>query len=188
MGLNKLITTNRLLFNKLAAEAGLDVNTYAKRVYDTYQARFPVIRDTMRSIENECQMVGYVKSIGGRLHHKPKPYLMNGKWNSGIYTVTNYKLQGSAAEILKKGLVDNWKAGIFDTLKLHITVHDENVVSVPYNKIGTEAAIEMQQIMTAAYAERLSVPMKVGVDAGPNWGTWSSDIFEEMKEGKYDRT
>jgi DNA polymerase-1 len=187
MGLNKLITTNRLLFNKLAAEAGLDVNMYAKRVYDTYQARFPVIKDTMRSIENECQVVGYVISIGGRLHHKPKPYLMNGKWNSGIYKVTNYKIQGSAAEILKRGLVDNWKAGIFDELTLHITVHDENVVSVPYNKVGCEAAIEMQNIMTNAFHERLSVPMKVGVDAGENWGTWSGDVFDEMKAGNFTR-
>jgi DNA polymerase-1 len=187
MGVNKLITINRLLFNELAAAEGMGVDAYGKRLSDTYHTRFPVIRETMRAIEAEAQNTGHVTSIGGRRHHKPKPYFMDGKWNSGIYKVTNYLIQGSAAEILKKGLVDCWKAGVFGTLKLHMTIHDENVVSVPYNKEGYEAALEMQRLMTDAYKERLSIPMVVNVEGGANWGVWDREVFDEMEVGNFNR-
>jgi DNA polymerase I-like protein with 3'-5' exonuclease and polymerase domains len=101
--------------------------------------------------------------------------------------MTNYLIQGSASEILKKGLVDAWEAGVFNELHAHITVHDENVVSIPYNKIGTEAAIELQRCMEDSYKEQLLVPMKVVGEVGPNWGWWKNDIWNEMKEGKFNR-
>jgi DNA polymerase-1 len=101
---------------------------------------------------------------------------------SGIIT------HNSCAEILKKGLKDAKDAGIFDVLKLHLTVHDENVVSVPYNKVGTEALVELQRAMELAYHERLSVPLKVAVDVGANWGSYDRPIYDEMKQGIFNRS
>jgi DNA polymerase I-like protein with 3'-5' exonuclease and polymerase domains len=186
MGLNKLMSINRPLFKQLATEAGTDVHTFGRLMYENYHNHFPVIRDTMRAIEEETKIAGYTVSIGGRHHHKPKPVYENGRWNSGIYKMTNYKIQGSASEILKNGLRNAAKAGVFDILQLNLTIHDENVVNIPYNKIGTEAVIELQHQMECSYKEQLSVPLKVAVDVGPTWGSYDLPIYGNMKQGVFD--
>jgi DNA polymerase-1 len=178
MGVNKMFTLNRKLFGTLA-------NT--KTIFDTYHNGLPVIRDTMNAMQFECEKVGYVYSIGNRIHHKPRAEFINGRWNSLIYKITNYRLQGSAADIMKKAMVDIWKKGLQNTVRLQLTVHDELVASIPYNKQGTEATQEMIECMEGAYKERLLVPMKANCEVGPNWGWWAKDIWEEMKEGKYER-
>ena len=37
-----------------------------------------------------------------------------------------------------------------------------------------------------SFHDKLLVPMKAACELGPNWGYWSSDIFEEMKKGNFD--
>jgi len=186
MGINKLVSTNRLLFRKLANEAGIEnIYVYGKQLYDMYHSRLPVIKTTMNWVQQKTKQQGYIASIGGRLHHKPRPVFMDGRWNDGIYKMTNYLIQGSAAEILKAGLLAAWDAGVFDVLRLHLTVHDENVCSVPYNNIGTEALRELLYHMENAYKSELLVPMKVACEVGPTWGYWDDDIWNNMKQGVY---
>lgn len=173
MGVRKMYAINRKTFGSLA-------NTQI--IFDKYHAGLPVIHDTMYSIQNETKMVGYVTSIGGRVHHKPRPQLIDGRWNDLIYKMTNYRIQGAAADILKRGLVDSWNAGVFSELKLHLTVHDENVVSVRPTKAGVEALIEMNSCMENAYKDRLLVPMKVVCEVGPNWGYWKDDVWKQWRQ------
>jgi DNA polymerase-1 len=187
MGLNKLMTINRLLFKQLAEEAGMEILAFGKSIYEQYHSRLPVIKDTMNWAQQVTQQTGYIRSIGGRVHHKPRPVYENGRWNNGLYKMTNYLIQGSASEILKLGLIDAWDAGVFDVLRLHLTVHDENVVSIPYNKQGTDAARELQYLMEAAYKEVLLVPMKAVGEVGPTWGYWESDIWTDMQNNVFDR-
>jgi DNA polymerase-1 len=181
MGLNRLMQINRLLFKQLAAAANMDIAAFGKQLYEQYHSRLPVIKDTMNWAQAVTKQAGSIRSIGGRIHHKPRPVFDNGKMNDGLYKMTNYLIQGSAAEILKRGLIDAWQAGVFKVLHLHITVHDENVVSIPYNKEGTEAGVELQRLMENAYREQLSVPMKVVGEVGPTWGYWKGDIWKDMQ-------
>lgn len=177
MGANKMYSINRKTFHTLE-------NT--RKVFAQYHARLPVVRDTMTWAQNIAKQQGYIASIGGRIHHKPRPMLIDGKWNDMIYKMTNYLIQGSAAEILKKGLLDAYKAGVFNVLKLHATIHDENVCSMPYTKEGVEAALELERCMNGAYHERLLVPMKVACEVGDSWGYWESDVWEALKKGDFD--
>lgn len=188
MGWQTAMLKNYVLFEKLAAEHGTDIETYTKMVYNDYHKRLPVIRDTMKVIENIAKMQGYVMTIGGRYQHKPKPQYdpATGKINDFIYKMLNKLIQGSAADILKFALLAAWDAGVFDILKMHLTVHDENVVSVPFNKIGTEACVELKRIMDMSFHSVLKVPMKAACELGPNWGYWSGDIFAEMQKGNFD--
>ncbi len=188
MGWSTAMLKNYVLFEKLAAEHGTDIETYTKMVYNDYHKRLPVIRDTMKVIENIAKMQGYVMTIGGRYQHKPKPQWdpATGKVNDFIYKMLNKLIQGSAADILKFALLAAWDAGVFDVLKMHLTVHDENVVSVPFNKIGTEACVELKHIMDMSFHSVLKVPMKAACELGPNWGYWSGDIFAEMQKGNFD--
>lgn len=187
MGWKTSMEKNYTMFEKLAAEQGLDIETFAKKTYDNYHAKMPVIHDTMTWCQNLAKMQGYVECLGGRKQHKPRAYYdpALGKINDFIYKMLNKLIQGSAAYILKYALRDTLKAGIFDVCSMHITVHDENVISIPFNKEGTEAAAEMKHIMDMSFHDQLLVPMKACGEVGPNWGYWSGDIWEEMLKGNF---
>lgn len=188
MGWVKALENNYTLFEKLAKEEGKDPETFTREVYENYHAKFPVVRDTMAWCERLSKLQGYIDTLGGRRLHKPLPKYdpATGKISDFLYKMLNKLIQGTAADILKQALVTAYEAGIYDVLTLHLLVHDEQVNSVPFNKAGIEAAVELQRIMGNVYKDRLLVPMKAECELGPNWGYWSGDIFEEMKKGNFD--
>jgi DNA polymerase I-like protein with 3'-5' exonuclease and polymerase domains len=75
------------------------------------------------------------------------------------YKALNKLIQGSAADMTKKAMVDLYKEGIIP----HIQVHDELDISVNNN------ADKIKEIMESAV--ELEVPNKVDYESGPNWGT-----------------
>ena len=68
-------------------------------------------------------------------------------------------IQGSAADMTKKAMIQLHKEGITP----HIQVHDELDISVDNN------ADKIKDIMESAV--ELEVPNKVDYESGPNWGT-----------------
>ena len=188
MGLDTALAKNYVLFEKLAKEEGKDVKVFARDIYDNYHKKFPVVRDTMQVVQNIAKNQGYVLTIGGRYQHKPKPAYdpATGKVNDFLYKMLNKLIQGSAADILKFALLKAYQDGIFDVLTMHLTVHDENVVSVPFNKVGTEACVALQHTMNMSFHDKLKVPIKACCELGPNWGYWSGDIYAEMQKGNFD--
>lgn len=188
MGWRTAMEKNYALFSKMAAEKGTDIETFTRTTYDDYHKRLPVIRDTMQWCQNLAKQQGYVTTLGGRREHKPKAAYdpVTGKINDFIYKMLNKLIQGTAADVLKYALRKAYVSGLFDVLTMHITVHDENVVSIPFDKRGTEAGMELQRIMDSSFKDKLLVPMKACAEVGPNWGYWSGDIWEEMKRGNFD--
>ena len=75
------------------------------------------------------------------------------------YKALNRLIQGSAADMTKKAMIELHKEGITP----HIQVHDELDISVSDN------ADKIKQIMESAV--ELEVPNKVDYESGPNWGT-----------------
>ena len=71
----------------------------------------------------------------------------------------NRLIQGSAADMTKKAMIELHKEGITP----HIQVHDELDISVSDN------ADKIKEIMESAV--QLEVPNKVDYESGPNWGT-----------------
>ena len=189
MGWKTAMEKNYMLFEKLAKEHGVSIEQYTQDIYNNYHAKLPVIRETMKVVQNISKMQGYVKTIGGRYQHKPKAVYdpATGKMNDFIYKMLNKLIQGSAADILKFALLKAYQSGVFDVLKMHLTVHDENVVSVPYNRIGAEANGELKRIMDMSFHDKLLVPMKAACELGPNWGYWDHDIWDDMQKGVFNR-
>lgn len=185
MGWKTAMEKNYTLFEKLAAEEGLDIETFTKDVYYNYHKKFPVIKDTMEWCQNIAKAQGYIDTMGGRRQHKPKPAYdpATGKINDFIYKILNKLIQGTAADIFKTALINAYEAGIYDVLDLHLLVHDEQVVSTPFTKEGCEATVELQQTMASVYKEQLLVPIKAECELGPNWGYWSSRIYKDMQNG-----
>ena len=189
MGWKTAMEKNYTLFEKLAAEEGLDIETFTKNVYYSYHKKFPVIKDTMEWCQNIAKAQGYIDTMGGRRQHKPKPAYdpATGKINDFIYKMLNKLIQGTAADILKTALINAYEAGIYDVLDLHLLVHDEQVVSTPFTKEGCEATVELQQIMASVYKDQLLVPIKAECELGPNWGYWSSRIYKDMQNGIFNQ-
>ena len=188
MGWRTAMEKNYTLFEKFAKEKNEDIESFTRELYNNYHAKFPVIKDTMAWCQNTAKIQGYIDTMGGRRLHKPRPEFdpVTGKINDFIYKMLNKLIQGTAADILKQALITAYDAGVYDVLTLHLLVHDEQVNSVPFNKAGTEAAIELQRIMAGVYKDQLLVPIKAECELGPNWGYWSNDIYEQMKLGNFD--
>lgn len=189
MGWKTAMEKNYTLFEKLAAEEGLDIESFTKGVYYNYHKKFPVIKDTMEWCQNIAKAQGYIDTMGGRRQHKPKPAYdpATGKINDFIYKMLNKLIQGTAADILKTALITAYEAGIYDVLDLHLLVHDEQVVSTPFTKEGCEATVELQQTMASVYKDQLLVPIKAECELGPNWGYWSSRIYKDMQNGIFNQ-
>ena len=77
------------------------------------------------------------------------------------YKALNRLIQGSAADMTKKAMIELHKEGITP----HIQVHDELDISVT-NELE---AGKIKDIMESAVD--LEVPNKVDYESGPNWGT-----------------
>lgn len=189
MGWRTALEKNYVMFEKMANEHNMPVEHYVQNVYNDYHARLPVIRDTMKVVQDLTKMQGYITTIGGRYQHKPKVQYdpATGKMQDFIYKMLNKLIQGSAADILKMSMLEAYNSGVLNVLKMHLTVHDELVSSVPYNKIGTEAVAELKHIMDMAFHDKLKVPMKASCELGPTWGYWSDDIWNDMQKGIFNR-
>jgi DNA polymerase-1 len=155
-----------------AMQRGLTCEQYAQMRMDEYFKTIPFVRPTMRAIQNKGQTRGFVRTVSGRRQRMPS--------DNKAYKLVNYLCQGGASDILKKGLVDAWEAGVFNIVKIHATVHDENVTSVPYTKEGIEAAKQLHDCMENAY--RLHVPIIASWEAGNNWGHCTEGFFDETKK------
>jgi DNA polymerase I-like protein with 3'-5' exonuclease and polymerase domains len=161
--------------NKLQAELGVSKDK-ADGLFRQYHNRVPFVKQLMDNVMQRAQGSGKVRTLLGRLcrfHlwepnqfgiHKALPHdaalLEHGPGIKRAYTykALNRLIQGSAADMTKKAMIDLHKEGITP----HIQVHDELDISVSDN------ANKIIEIMENAV--KLEVPNKVDYEYGPNWG------------------
>ena len=162
--------------NKLQAELGVSKED-AEDLFRTYHDKVPFVKMLMESVMRRAQDKGRVRTLLGRRCrfnlwepnqfgiHKALPHEEAlAEHGPGIKRAFTYKalnklIQGSAADMTKKAMVDLYKEGIIP----HIQVHDELDISVDNN------ADKIKEIMESAV--QLEVPNKVDYESGPNWGT-----------------
>ena len=163
--------------NKLQAELGVNKEK-ANELFRQYHSRVPFVKQLMDSVMARAQDRGRVRTLLGRLcrfHlwepnqfgiHKALPHeAALAEHGPGIKRAYTYKalnrlIQGSAADMTKKAMIDLHKEGITP----HIQVHDELDISVE----SVEHADKIKQIMEGAVT--LEVPNKVDYESGTNWG------------------
>lgn len=143
----------------------------ATSLMNEYKRKIPFSDPTGRAIITTGERRGYVRTLSGRRQRMPL--------DKGGYKLVNYLIQGSAADLLKKGLVDAWDAGVFNVLKLHAQIHDEVVFSIPDTKEGYEACIKLRECMKNAYP--LRIPLGVDTEIGPDWGHCTMDNWEAFE-------
>lgn len=87
---------------------------------------------------------------------------------AACYRAFNAADQGSAADIMKLAMVNVWESGLCNVIKPYLTIHDELDFGYPDTREGKEAVEEVKNLMENAY--KLSVPLIVDIETGPNWG------------------
>lgn len=81
----------------------------------------------------------------------------------------NTPIQGSAADIMKRAMIDLAAALRHRELesRMLLQVHDELILECPPHEVETVSAL-VRQIMTNAVT--LSIPLQVSVETGASWG------------------
>jgi len=161
--------------NKLQAELGVSKEK-SDDLFKQYHQKVPFVKQLMDAVMKRGQDRGQIRTLLGRLcrfHlwepnqfgiHKALPHdaalLEHGPGIKRAYTykALNKLIQGSAADMTKKAMIELHKEGIIP----HIQVHDELDISVKDN------ADKIKEIME--HAVSLEVPNKVDYESGPNWG------------------
>ena len=144
---------------------------YCRNLMNIYHKNVPFMKTTIKEVERAAQRRGYIKTILGR-----RSRLVD---KSKAYKMFSRLIQGSAADLMKKSMVDCYKAGVFEELKLHLTVHDELDLSKPKTKAGDEASKETVNIMENCI--KIKVPIKIDIALGKNWN-FLKLTSEEQKE------
>ena len=162
---------------KLQAELGVSKEK-AEELFSQYHNKVPFVKQLMGKASNRAQERGQIRTLLGRLcrfhlwepnsfgMHKALPHEEAlQEHGPGIRRAYTYKslnklIQGSAADMTKKSMLELYKEGIV----AHIQIHDELCVSVE-NK---SQADKIKKIMEEAVT--LEVPNKVDYEEGENWG------------------
>jgi len=156
---------------KLAKSMGYPTTTLTKRdgsiieiagqeaadVMETFNARLPYVGWLARVAEHQVKERGYLVTLSGRRCRFPQDELGNVLWT---HKSLNRLIQGSAADQTKEAMVQSDRAGF----RLQLQVHDELDLTVESRAEAEELAVVMKD------AVELTVPSKVDVEIGPNWG------------------
>ena len=163
--------------NKLQAELGVDKET-SDGLFKQYHDRVPFVKQLMDNVMQRAQQRGQIRTLLGRLcrFHLWEPNMFGmhkamthdaallehgpGIRRAYTYKALNKLIQGSAADMTKKAMIELYKEGIIP----HIQVHDELDISIE----SPEHASKIKEIMENAV--ELKVPNKVDYESGSNWG------------------
>jgi DNA polymerase I-like protein with 3'-5' exonuclease and polymerase domains len=157
--------------DKLIRSLGVsaDVGT---RLYEAYFEALPCIKDTLQSASRLAARRGYIKTLLGRRRRfsRMEEGFYGGQQRAGTHKALNARLQGGAADVMKKGMVDCYQAGVFDATGIpHLTVHDELDWSDDQSPRAAEGFKEAKHLLENCV--KLKVPLLVKMDEGENWGT-----------------
>ena len=162
---------------KLQAELGVSKEK-AEELFSIYHSRVPFVKTLMKGVSNRAQQRGQIRTLLGRLcrfhlwepnsfgMHKALPFEQAvqehgpGIKRAYTYKALNKLIQGSAADMTKKSMLELYKEGIIP----HIQIHDELDISVESDK----QAKRITEIMESAVD--LEIPNKVDYESGKNWG------------------
>lgn len=152
----------------LSEDLGIDMKE-AKEFIDNYLKTFPGIQEYMEKEKEEAYKNGYVKTLMNRKRVveelKSKNYMIR---SSGERMALNTPIQGTAADILKKAMVEIYAEFKKRNLKskMLIQVHDELVFNVLNTELEEVKTI-VRNIMENTF--KLKVPLKVDIEVGSNW-------------------
>ena len=168
---------------KLQAELGLSTKEEAEVLFNQYHDNVPFVKELMNKTSQFAQTSGSIGTLLGRRCRfnkwEPSTFGMHtamsfeeaertygrGRIRRAMtYKALNKLIQGSAADMTKKAMLDLYNEGIIP----HIQIHDELDISVK----DDNQAKKIVEIMESAVT--LAIPNKVDYESGEKWG----DIYD----------
>lgn len=141
----------------------------AAQFIERYFQSYPGVKQFMEDIVKEAKQQGYVTTLLNRRRYIPEITSRNYNLRSfAERTAMNTPIQGSAADIIKKAMIDMANRLEKENLKARmlLQVHDELIFEAPKDEIEKLAVI-VPEVME--HAVELKVPLKVDVAYGPTW-------------------
>jgi DNA polymerase I-like protein with 3'-5' exonuclease and polymerase domains len=164
---------------KLQAELGLNTKEEAEILFNQYHNNVPFVKELMNKTSQFAQTSGSIGTLLGRrcrfnkwepatfgmhtamsFEEAERTYGRGRIRRAMTYKALNKLIQGSAADMTKKAMLDLYNEGIIP----HIQIHDELDISV----IDDNQAKKIVEIMEGAVT--LAIPNKVDYESGETWG------------------
>jgi len=152
----------------LARQLGID-NAGAADLRNAYFARFGRVHDYLESVVEQARRDGYTETMFGRRRYLPDLTSDNRQRREmAERAALNAPIQGSAADIVKKAMIDVDGALTEQGLssRILLQIHDELLIEVAP---GEAAAVESLLKEQMGGAAELSVPLDVAVGRGHTW-------------------
>lgn len=152
----------------LSEDLKIDVAS-AKEFLNNYLNTYQGIKEYMEKEKEEAYQKGYVTTIMNRRRKidelKSSNYMVR---SSGERMALNTPIQGSAADILKKAMVELYRAMQEKKLKskILIQVHDELVFNIYNDELEIMKELVKEKMEKVV---KLSVPLKVDIETGNDW-------------------
>jgi DNA polymerase-1 len=152
----------------LAATLGISKEEAAKFIED-YFNKYSSVQNFIDLTLRETRRTGFARTILGRRREisgiRPRPF---GNLNLPERTAVNAVIQGSAADLIKKAMIQ-----VFHRLnheqhpaRMLLQIHDELVFETPEDHVNSLIDLAREEM---AGALELSVPIVVDCKVGSNW-------------------
>jgi DNA polymerase I len=165
-----------LLYGKTAFTLAKDIGVpqqAAQEFIDAYFAGFPAVREYIDRTLADARATGIVRTMTGRRRLVPELTSRNGMIRMAAERETvNMPIQGTAADILKKAMIDvhaaleRRNAAARQPSRMILTVHDELLFEAP-DRDAEDVAQLAKDVMQQAFV--LNVPLDVDVGIGRSW-------------------
>ena len=141
----------------------------AQSYINLYFERYPGVKRYMDETRALAKEQGYVETVFGRRLYLPDINARNAQMrNYAERTAINAPMQGTAADIIKRAMidVDDWLRKESIDARIIMQVHDELVLEV---KAGELDSVGEQVSSLMIKAATLKVPLEVDVGVGNSW-------------------
>jgi len=141
----------------------------AQKYLDTYFERYTGVKEYMENIKAKAKEDMYVETIMGRRLYLNEINAANGlRRQAAERAAINAPLQGSAADIIKKAMIDinKFLNKEMPEVKMIMQVHDELIFETP--KQSSEEVLKVMKKMMEE-AVKLDIPLIAEAAIGENW-------------------
>jgi DNA polymerase-1 len=138
----------------------------ATSIKKRYLGALPEIKVFQDELTRTGRSGGYVETLGGRQYHVQPPAIVMGVMRHFEYKLTNYKIQGSAADQTKRAMLSYCRNTSTGTLAL--SVHDQLVIECPIADAPHEREV-LREAVNGAYQETLRYEVRSDESMGYNF-------------------
>lgn len=141
----------------------------AKKYIDKFMSQYPGVRAWMESVVTETIEKGYVTTYWGRRRYIPAIKEKNRNlFDAGKRAAINTKAQGTAAELMKIGMINlnSYLKEKKSLSKIILQIHDELLIQVPIDEI---LVVEKMVIDVLESVVSWNVPLVVTTRTGRDW-------------------